>query len=223
MRLIDTRSLALSYCQIKGEQVAKRKWDWEYPKGSPERGLPTKFTTKTSDGYEIQLTLQENVDEVIVCSGISIQFLDNQNGVPSNPISSRYFQLLGLGEAITTAREAYRYWAGVLDEIYTEMDIERELKDWTALGNQGFPDSKYAAVAYMYVKFVRQGLENPVTELAEFLKCDKNTASSRVMEARVRKLLTKPKTGTFGGHLTSEAEKILGIKSKGGISAKENK
>jgi len=190
----------------------KNKWNWGKPGGQPDRGLPTSFTAQTNDGYEIQLTLQANVDGVIVCSGISIQFLDNENGAPSNPINSRYFQLLGLGEVLTTAREAYSEWAKILNEVHTEMDIERELKDWTALGNQGFPDSKYAAVAYMYVKFVSQGLENPVTALAEFLKCDKNTTSSRVMEARKRELLTRPEAGTFGGHLTTKAEKILGIK-----------
>jgi len=200
--------------------VAKRKWDWGYPVGAPDRGLPTKLTTETSDGYEIQLMLQENIDGVIICSGISIQYLDNKNSAPMNPINSRYFQLLGLGEVLSSAREAYSGWAEILIEIYTEMDIERELKDWTILGNQGFPDSKYAAVAYMYVKFVSQGLENPVTSLADFLECDKNTASSRVMEARSRGLLTKPKAGTFGGRLTAKAEKILGIKEKKNVKSK---
>jgi hypothetical protein len=64
------------------------------------------------------------------------------------------------------------------------------------------------------VKFVRQGLENPITALAENYKWDKNTASSRVMEARARDLLTKPKVGTFGGRLTKKAEHLLELNSK---------
>jgi len=189
----------------------KIDWDWGVPNGHPDRGLPTDFTTETSDGYEITLTLQENEDGVIICSGISIKYLKNKDHSPDNPINSRYFQLLGLGSVLSSAREAYAGWADILNEVYSEMEIERSLEDWTPLGNQGFPDEKYAAVAYMYVKFVRQGLENPVTALAENFKWDKNTASSRVMEARARDLLTKPKVGTFGGRLTKKAELLLEI------------
>lgn len=155
------------------------------------------------------LTLQENEDGVIVCSGISLQYLNAGNSAPSNPINSRYFQLLGLGEALTTARDTYAEWANILDEVYSEMDIERSLNDWTLLGNQGFPDSKYAEVAYMYLKYVSQGLENPITVLADTFGGDKNTWSSRVLEARTRALLTKPKVGTYGGKLTAKAEKLL--------------
>ena len=91
------------------------------------------------------------------------------------------------------------------------MEIESSLKDWSLLGNQGFPDSKYAEVAFMYLKFVSQGLENPVSALAEGFGGDKNNWSSRVLEARNRGLLTKPKSGNFGGKLTIKAEKLLPI------------
>ena len=191
--------------------VVKPELDWGFPDGQPDRGLPTDFITETPDGYQISLTLQRNEDGVIVCSGISIKYLKNEEHAPSNPINSRYFQLLGLGSVLSSAREAYGGWADILNEVYSEMGIERSLQDWTPLGNQGFPDEKYAAVAYMYVKFVRQGLENPITALAENYKWDKNTASSRVMEARARDLLTKPKVGTFGGRLTKKAELLLEI------------
>jgi len=191
--------------------AVKPELDWGNPDGHPDQGLPTDFIAETPDGYQISLTLQRNEDGVIVCSGISVKYLKNKDHAPSNPINSRYFQLLGLGSVLSSAREAYAGWADILNEVYSEMEIERSLEDWTPLGNQGFPDEKYAAVAYMYVKFVRQGLENPVTALAENFKWDKNTASSRVMEARARDLLTKPKVGTFGGRLTKKAELLLEI------------
>ncbi len=203
--------------------MAKKKWDWGFPDGHPDKGAPTEFTTELGDGYEMTLTLQENEDGVIVCSGLNIQYLPAEKNAPANPINSRYFQLLGLGEALSTARETYADWADILDEIYSEMDIERSLNDWALLGNQGFPDSKYAEVAYMYLKYVSQGLENPITVLAETFGGDKNTWSSRVLEARTRGLLSKPRVGTYGGKLTSKAEKLLpqsNIKKKGNNAKK---
>ena len=214
------RYRSLTYSLANGEKMTGRKWDWGFPDGHPNVGKPTKFSTQTGDGYEIELVLQENIDGAIVCSGISIQFQDSLKSAPKNPINSRYFQLLGLGEVLASAREAYAGWSEILNEVYTEMDVEKELDDWTTLGSQGFPDSKYAAVAYMYVKFVRQGLENPITALAESLGCDKNTASGRVVEARSRGLLTKPKVGNFGGRLTVKSEKLLGIKEKKNVKSK---
>ena len=193
-----------------------KRWDWGPPEGHPELGAPTDFKTSLGDGYSMRLTLQQNEDGVIVCLGIDIHYEEASKRAPSNPINSRYFQLLGLGEALTTAREAYSEWAGILNEVYSEMEIEESLRDWKLLGNQGFPDGKYAEVAYMYLKFVGQGLENPVTSLAETFGGDKNTWSSRVLEARARGLLTKPKHGTFGGRLTAKAEKLLPQSTKGG-------
>ena len=191
-----------------------KKWDWGYPEGRPEQGRPTRFKQLLDDGYEIELTLQPNDDGVIVCSGISIQFLESKSKAPRVSINSRYFQLLGLGEALSTAREAYSEWAGIIEGVYNEMEIEASLKDWSLLGNQGFPDTKYAEVAYMYLKFVSQGLENPVSALADSFGGDKNTWSSRVLEARNRGLLTKPKSGNFGGKLTIKSEKLLPITSE---------
>ena len=118
-------------------------------------------------------------------------------------------QLLGFGEILNEVREYYIEFGNIEDEVFWEIDLENQLRDWTALGPQGFPDEKYAAVAYMYMKFVREGLENPISALAEFMNCEKNTASSRVMEARARGLLSKPKVGTYGGKLTSKYEQII--------------
>jgi len=193
--------------------VTKGEWVWGFPNGKPDIGDPTTFTTQTDDGYEIAITLQENVDGVLVCSGLDIQFLKKNLSSPANPINSRYFQLLGFGEILASARKAYVEWAEILDEVYTEMDIEREIKDWTAQGPEGFPDKKYAALAYLYVKFIKEGLENPIAAIAEKFDSDwdKNTWANRIVEARNRELLTKPKAGRVGGKLTPKAEKALGI------------
>jgi len=193
----------------------ERDWDWGFPDGHSD-GRPTTYSTETEDGYSIAVTLQDNEDGVLVCSGLNIQFTEKATKAPLNPINSRYFQLLGLGEILSSVRKHYLEWGEELNLIYTEIDIENTIKDWTGLGPQGFPDEKYAGVAYMYVKFVRQGLENPITALADYWHCDKNTASSRVLEARNRGLLTKPVAGTFGGKLTPRAEKLLGLKKLGG-------
>ncbi len=191
----------------KGELV------WGPPNGKPDVGDPTTFTAQTKDGFEIAITLQENVDGVLVCSGLDIQFLKKNLSSPVNPINSRYFQLLGFGEILASARKAYVEWSEILDEVYTEMDIEREIEDWTAQGPEGFPDKKYAALAYLYVKFIKEGLENPIAAIAEKFGTDwdKNTWANRIVEARNRNLLTKPKAGRVGGKLTSKAEKALGI------------
>ena len=193
--------------------MTKGEWVWSTPNGKPDVGDPTTFTTKIEDGYEIAITLQENVDGVLVCSGLDIQFIKKNLGSPANPINSRYFQLLGFGEILASARKAYVEWAEILDEVYTEMDIEREIEDWTAQGPDGFPDKKYAALAYLYVKFVKEGLENPIAAITETFGTDwdKNTWANRIVEARNRKLLTKPKAGRVGGKLTPKAEKVLGI------------
>ena len=193
--------------------MTKGEWVWGFPNGKPDIGDPTTFTTQTDDGYEIAITLQENVDGVLVCSGLDIQFLKKNLSSPANPINSRYFQLLGFGEILASARKAYVEWAEILDEVYTEMDIEREIKDWTAQGPEGFPDKKYAALAYLYVKFIKEGLENPIAAIAEKFDSDwdKNTWANRIVEARNRELLTKPKAGRVGGKLTPKAEKALGI------------
>ena len=67
--------------------------------------------------------------------------------------------------------------------------------------------------------------DNPITALAKFMNCEKSTASSRVMEARARGLLTKPKAGTFGGKLTAKCKEVIRelLKNEGVNNDKENK
>ncbi len=185
-------------------------WDWSFPDGHPDKGLPTTFTTETSDGYLIAVTLQQNSDGVIVCTGLDIHTLD-KGKVPGRVINSRYFQLLGLGEILKSAREAYEEWAGILVDVYQEMESERETKEWGHPGPIGHPDIKYAHLAYLYESLVSKGKENPIDQLAQHMNCDRETASSRVSEARKRGLLTRPKQGVLGGRLTSKSKKLIGI------------
>ena len=193
--------------------MAKKEWVWGFPDGKPHIGKPSKFTTQTKDGFQINVTLQENVDGVLVCSGLDIEFIKKDLSAPINPINSRYFQLLKLGEILSSARQAYSEWEEIISDAHIGMDAERELSEWTAQGPEGFPDSKYAALAYVYVQFVRQGLESPISAIVEKFgpQWDRNTWSGRIVEVRNRGLLTKPKVGKYGGRLTLKAEKLLGI------------
>jgi len=188
-----------------------KDWDWSPPDGKPDVGQPTTFTTETDDGYEISVTLQVNKDGVLVCSGLDIQF-KNKNLVSDRPINSRYFQLLGLGEILQSARGKYLEWAGIITEVYLDMDSERETQDWPYPGATGHTDEKYAYLAYMYVRFIELAKPNPIDELAQHMNCDRETAASRIAEVRKRGLLTRPRQGVVGGRLTSKAEKLLGIK-----------
>jgi hypothetical protein len=53
------------------------------------------------------------------------------------------------------------------------------------------------------------GNDQPIAYLSELMKCDRETTSSRVVEARKRGLLTKPKHGNVGGVLTKAGLKAL--------------
>lgn len=181
---------------------------WSFPDGHPDQGGPTTFTAETNYGYSIAVTLQQNADGFIVCTGLDIQTVDKKK-VPSKVINSRYFQLLGLGEILKSAREAYEEWADILVDVYQEMESERETKEWGYPGPVGHPDVKYAHLAFLYESLVSKGKENPIDQLAQHMNCDRETSSSRVSEARRRGLLTRPKQGVLGGKLTKKARKLI--------------
>lgn len=185
-------------------------WEWSFPQGHPDKGKPTTFETETADGYLISVTLMQNPDGVIVCVGLDIQLADS-NRLPSRVINSRFFQLLGFGEILQSARKAYSEWAEILSDVYQEMESERETQEWKYPGPAGHPDLKYAHLAYLYLAFLGKGKENPIDELAKHMDVDRETASSRIAEARNRGLLTRPKQGIVGGKLTNKAEKLLEI------------
>ena len=188
-----------------------RDWDWSFADGHPDAGQPTTFTTETEDGYEIKVKLQVNEDGVLVCSGLDIQF-KNKKLSPDRPINSRYFQLLGLGEILQSARQKYLEWADIINDDNLDMDSARETQDWPYPGATGHTDEKYAYLVHMYVRFIGLAKPNPIDELAQHMNCDRETAASRIAEARKRGLLTRPRQGVVGGRLTSKAEKLLGIK-----------
>jgi hypothetical protein len=185
-------------------------WEWSFPDGKPDQGLPTVFITETQDGYQISVTLQKNVDGVVVCTGLNIDAIDKTKA-PDKTINSRFFQLLGFGEILKSAREAYTEWAKILIDVYQEMESENETREWRYPGPIGHPDSKYAHLAYLYVTLVGKGKENPIDELAKHMDVDRETASSRIAEARNRRLLTRPKKGVLGGRLTSKAVKLIDL------------
>ena len=199
--------------------MSKKKIEWQPLQGNFD-GRASTLWANLDSGYEARITLTRNEDGVLVCTGLALTF-DEKQGVPDIPINSRFFQTLGFGEMLIEARSVYVEFGEVVREVYKDMEIEELLSDWTQLGPLGFTNEKYAAVAWKYEHYVMTVQENPVSALADFLKCDKATASSRILEARKRGLLTTPKVGNFGGRLTSKGMKLLGlepVKRKGGKS-----
>lgn len=183
-------------------------WDWRPISGNFD-GRPSSISADTNDGYRILLTLQENSDGILVCTQLEIQFIGKEP--PNNPINSRYFQLLGFGDILKSARNYYQSLGESLEEVHQDIESEFVTSDWSFPGPIGYPDIKYAHLAYLYARFVKQGLNNPIDALAGHMKCDRETASSRVVEARERGLLTRPRQGVLGGKLTIKGERLIGI------------
>ena len=165
------------------------------------------------DGYLIEFGLEQNEDGILECHSFSLHWPEAKI-LPTNAITSRTFQLLGFGRLLTSARKAYPEWGDVVTEVYEEIEVEKLLKDWTAMGPVQIPDVQYAALAWMYEKYVLTGNGQPIAELSKFMNSDRATTSTRVAEARNRGLLSKPKHGAFGGQLTTKGKKALGFDSK---------
>jgi hypothetical protein len=184
--------------------------DWQAVKGHFDGRFSTMHTT-LGDGYEIEMGLQENEDGVLQCTSLSLKSPD-EDSFPDAVLNSRYFQTLGFGDILSSARLAYGEWREVVNEVYEEMEVDRLLNEWKSFGSTEIPDNYYAAIAWKYEKFVLLGLDNPTAALADFLApLDRATVSSRIVVARNRGLLTKPKIGTFGGKLTIKARKALNM------------
>jgi len=162
------------------------------------------------DGYEAEITLQRNEDGRLVCSRLAIDYTASKSA-PTVPISSRFLQKLGIGEMLSEAKEIYLDVAKFVNEVSEEQEkkILKEIKSWTLTGAAGFEDKKYASVAYFYTEQIMLGNDQPIAYLSELMKCDRETASSRVVEARMRGLLTKPKHGNVGGVLTKAGLRAL--------------
>ena len=199
--------------------MGTRALDWQMAKGFFDGRLST-MQAKLDDGYEITIGLQENEDGVLQCTSLEIKTL-NEKKMPSTSLNSRYFQTLGFGDILASARIAYGEWREVVGEAYEEIEVDRLLDEWKSFGSTEIPDEYYAAIAWKYEKFVLLGLDNPTAALTEFLHpVDRATVSSRIVIARNRGLLTSPKTGTFGGKLTPKARKALGMEK---TNAKKSK
>jgi hypothetical protein len=199
--------------------MGTRALDWQMAKGFFDGRLST-MRAKLDDGYEITIGLQENEDGVLQCTSLEIKTL-NEKKMPSTSLNSRYFQTLGFGDILASARIAYGEWREIVGEAYEEIEVDRLLDEWKSFGSTEIPDEYYAAIAWKYEKFVLLGLDNPTAALTEFLHpVDRATVSSRIVIARNRGLLTSPKTGTFGGKLTPKARKALGMEK---TNAKKSK
>jgi hypothetical protein len=199
--------------------MGTRALDWQMAKGFFDGRFST-MRAKLDDGYEITIGLQENEDGVLQCTSLEIKTL-NEKKMPSTSLNSRYFQTLGFGDILASARIAYGEWREVVGEAYEEIEVDRLLDEWKSFGSTEIPDEYYAAIAWKYEKFVLLGLDNPTAALTEFLHpVDRATVSSRIVIARNRGLLTSPKTGTFGGKLTPKARKALGMEK---TNAKKSK
>ena len=178
--------------------------------GSFSDGSRGTLKAEIGDGYEAEITLQRNEDGRLVCSRLTIDYKASKSA-PTVPINSRFLQKLGIGELLSEAKEFYVELAKFVNEISLEQEKEilKEIKDWTLTGSAGFEDKKYASVAYLYTEQIMLGNDQPIAYLSELMKCDRETASSRVVEARIRGLLTKPKHGNVGGVLTKAGLRAL--------------
>ena len=202
------RQVNSSLPQKRGVMAKVRSWQpTDGPFADGERGT---LSAGISDGYEAKITLQRNEDGRLVCSRLIIDYTASKSA-PTVPISSRFLQKLGIGEMLSEAKEIYLDVAKFVNEISMEQEkkILKEIKDWTLTGAAGFDDKKYASVAYVYAEQIMLGNDQPIAYLSELMKCDRDTASSRVVEARIRGLLTKPKHGNVGGVLTKAGLKAL--------------
>ncbi len=173
-------------------------------------GTRSWLSAKLDDGYSLKIALQENDDGVLICTELQLSFEGKKT--PDVPINSRYLQLLGLGEILSSARAEYLELLDITAEANIFLEAQQDIKHWPNPGALGHADKKYAQLAFLYTNLVRSGCPNPIDELAQDMDCDRETASSRVAESRNRGLLTRPKQGHLGGRLTSKAEKLLEMK-----------
>ena len=183
---------------------------WKAVREGSFDGRLSYLEAELDDGYLIEFGLEQNEDGILECHSFALHWPDTKV-LPANAITSRTFQLLGFGRLLTSARKAYAVWGVVVSEVYEEMEVEKHLKEWTAMGPIQIPDVQYAALAWMYEKYVLTGNGQPIAELSRYMNSDRATISTRVAEARNRGLLSKPKHGTFGGQLTVKGKKALGF------------
>jgi len=200
--------------------LAKKKLSWAAVRTGNFDGSLSFIAAELEDGYEVTVGLERNDDGILQCLYFSIDWIDKKH-LPVQTLNSRYLQTLGFGDILASARLAYADWSDTVNEVFEDMEVDRLLAEWKSYGSVAIPDKYYAAIAFRYEKFVLEGLDSPISALAEHMETDRATVSSRVVEARSRGLLTKPKEGSFGGRLTAKGRKELDMKE--GKSAKKNK
>ena len=185
-------------------------------------GSYSTITGELSDGYLIDVSLQRNEDGLLVCVGMNLRIESNQQ--INSGINTRYLQELGIGRILNSAREAYVEAGGFLEGLSDFRESEKQIKEWPNPGAKGHTDEKYAHLAKVYENTILRGSKNPIDEMAEYMNCERETAASRIAEARNRDLLTRPLQGQLGGRLTKKAERLLAHSKKGkGKNAKKSK
>jgi hypothetical protein len=87
---------------------------------------------------------------------------------------------------------------------------------WPGFGQKSHPDWLYARVAFFYTIALRNNSKSPVSELAEMIDVNVETAARRINKARQLGLLTRPvkskknsPSGKSGGSLTPLCIEIL--------------
>ena len=198
----------------------KKELSWQAVRSGNFDGGLSFIAATLDDGYEVTVGLERNDDGILQCLYFSVEWND-KNHFPGQALNSRYLQTLGFGDILASARAAYAEWGDTVNEAFEDLEVDRLLAEWKSYGSVAIPDKYYAAIAYRYEQFVLEGLDSPITALAAHLETDRATVSSRVVEARSRGLLTKPKEGSFGGRLTAKGRKELEMKE--GKNAKKNK
>lgn len=187
--------------------MSKPRIEWDWVRGHFD-GRFSEMGGNLNSDYKIEMGLQRNEDGVLHCTRLLIE-TKNEKRMPSQAINSRFLQTLGLGELLAEAKAEYGFRSEIMEEVQEEIFVEYLLDNWELNGSNQIPDVYYAAIGWKYEKFVYLGLDNPTYELSDLLKVDRATISSRIVEARKRGLLTKPKAGTFGGKLTPYGKKLI--------------
>lgn len=87
---------------------------------------------------------------------------------------------------------------------------------WPGFGQKSHPDWLYARVAFFYTIALKNNSKSPVSELAEMIDVNVETAARRINKARQLGLLTRPMkskknspAGKSSGTLTSQCIEIL--------------
>lgn len=173
--------------------------------------------------WNISLSCRIKENGTVVIRSMEIKAADvrktPEDGLSVAVLSSENFQTF-LNDGLKVFKEEVKWLEDESDYLAIQYSIQQF--QWESNGPKPFDSYMYAAVGFMYLKFIQEGIDQPVMELARFMKCERATASARLAKARNLGFLTSNKTGSSGGALTAEGKKILN-QGGGEKNAKESK